>query len=114
MHIYVLSLNIIQRSRIQKYAARTIIDYTPDHHPASQYLESDLYRAHLRLDECQSLLSVDGDVLLMVVGVVPGAAVRVLRVAVRLDFGRVGRALEARGTSRELLQFQDVSVMISC
>lgn len=44
----------------------------------------------LALDERQSLRAVDADVLLVVVGVVAVTAVRILRVAVRLDLARVG------------------------
>jgi len=54
-------------------------------------------------DEGKCLLAVLVDVLLVRVGVVAGAAVRVSRVAVRLDDGRArGGALKASGTGREL------------
>lgn len=63
----------------------------------------------LALDESHGLAAVDGDVLLVVVGVVAVAAVRVLGVAVRLDdAGRGRRAREASGASSKL---REVSVL---
>jgi hypothetical protein len=57
----------------------------------------------LALDECEGLLAVLVHVLLVGVGIVSIAAVRVCRIAVRLDDGRVGgRALEAAGAGSEL------------
>ena len=57
----------------------------------------------LALDESKSLRAVDGDVLLVVVGIVAIAAVRVLRVAVRLeDAGASRGARVSSGTSGEL------------
>jgi len=56
------------------------------------------------LDESKCLRAVLVDVLLVRVGVVAVAAIRVRRVAVRLDDGRVGgRALEAAGAGGELI-----------
>ena len=58
----------------------------------------------LALDEGESLVAVDVDVLLVVVGVVSVAAVRIGRIAVALDDAGVGgRALESLWTSGESL-----------
>lgn len=58
----------------------------------------------LALDEVESLLSVLVDVLLVSVGVVARAAVRISRVTVALDEGRAaGRAMEAAGAGGELI-----------
>lgn len=60
--------------------------------------------SNLALDEVESLVAVDVDVLLVVVTVVSVAAVWVLRVAVALDDAAVGRrAGEALGTGGELI-----------
>lgn len=60
--------------------------------------------AQLALDECQSLLAVQIAVLLVVVGVVAGAAVGIRAVAVVLDAAAVGRADVAPGPSGETLR----------
>ena len=65
------------------------------------------------LDEGQRLCSVLVDVLLVRVGIVAVAAVRVGRVAVRLNDGRLGRrALEALGTGGELFIASSVRVRL--
>ena len=57
----------------------------------------------LALDEGESLVSINVDILLVVIGVVSVAAVRVLRVAIALDDAGVGwRAFEAAGTGGKL------------
>jgi len=66
-------------------------------------LTANLSGIHELLDESEGLLAVLVDVLLVRVGVVAVAAVRVGRVAVGLDDGRVGgRALVAAGAGGEL------------
>lgn len=65
--------------------------------PPRRHLRSDL-----ALDESQRLRSIPVDILLVGIGVVSIAAVRVRGIAVGLDDARVGRgAREARGASRE-------------
>lgn len=57
----------------------------------------------LALDESQSLRAIDGNILLVVVGIAAVAAIGVLRVAVGLDDGWVGRrALVTTWASSEL------------
>ena len=66
--------------------------------------------SNLALDEAESLVSVDVDILLVMVGIVSIAAVRVLRVAVALNDAGVGwRACEAVGTGGKLRSWLDVN-----
>jgi hypothetical protein len=66
----------------------------------------------LALDEGESLVAVDVDVLLMVVGVVSVAAVRVLGVAVALDDAGAGRrAGEASGAGSEALSLAGADIV---
>lgn len=72
----------------------------------SHFVQKEIPRlsSDLALDEVESLVAVDVDVLLVVVGVVAVAAVWVLRVAVALDDAAIGgRAGEALGTSGKLI-----------
>ena len=59
-------------------------------------------RSDLALDEGKSLVAVDVDILLVVVGVVSVAAVRIRSITVGLDLAVVRAASLASWTGREL------------
>lgn len=68
------------------------------------YMNSELCSVDQFLDKCQCLASILVHILLVRVGIVAVAAVRISGVAIRLNNGRVSRrALVSAGTGRKLV-----------
>lgn len=70
-------------------------------HSAFPPSQQDNTLAELAVDELKRLRAIDADILLMVVGIIAIAAVRVLGIAVGLDLGGIGTH-EARVASVKL------------